>query len=142
VDARFTNNGLARLVSGLRDVTMHCRNPIVTYSQNVLIDCNGPSMISDVFLRQHELLTYDRLNAAARNFLESSGDTISLESMIRTYHEMVVIFHDWFSARQHEIHGESFGHLERIEQELREIKAAEKSYFDALLSPAQNDTSG
>jgi hypothetical protein len=91
-----------------------------------------------VFLRKQVILTYDKLDPAARAFLESSGDEISLESVIRTYHEAAVDFHEWLSARQHETHSEAFGHLERIEQELREIKAEEKAYFDGLVPPPQS----
>jgi hypothetical protein len=135
VDARFKNNGLARLVNGLRNVNLHCHHLVITYRQKVQVDRSGPSMTCDVFLIKQVIMTYDKLDPAARAFLESSGDEIGLESVIRTYHLAAAEFHEWLAARQHEIHGEAFSHLERIEQELREIKAAEKAYFDELLPP-------
>jgi hypothetical protein len=44
VDARFKNNGLARLVNGLRNVNLHCHHLVITYSQNVRVDRRRPSM--------------------------------------------------------------------------------------------------
>jgi hypothetical protein len=139
VDARFKENGLTRLVNALRNINIHCHHLIITYSQRVNIDRAGPSMTCDVFIRKEVILAHNNLHAAARAFLESSGDQIGLESVIRSYHETMLDFHEWFSTRQHQIHGEAFRHVERIEQELRDIKAAEKAYFENMAPPAQPD---
>ena len=132
VDARFIDNGVTRLVSAFRNINMHCHHLMITYTQNVKIDRGGSSITSDVFIRKDEILAHGKLHAAARTFLESSGNQISLESIIRRYHDTIVDFYEWFSAWQQEIHSKAFGHVERIEQELREIKAAERAYFENL----------
>jgi hypothetical protein len=132
INERFVNNGLAQLVKSLRNVNMHCHQLIITYSERVNIDRNGASIASEVYIRKDAILAHGNLPASARTFLVEMGDRISLEAIIERYHDAMVDFYDWFSARQQEIHGEAFRNLERIEQELREIKAAEKEYFEGL----------
>jgi hypothetical protein len=139
VDARFKENGLTRLVNALRNVNLHCHHLIITYSQQVRIDRGGQSISSEVFRPRDKLLAHGDLHSAARAFVESSTDRIGLESLVRRYHQSMLDFHRWFSARQQEIHGEAFARLARIEQELREIKAAEKAHFDGLAASAQSD---
>lgn len=93
VDRDFTHAPLAQFVQQLRNYTVHERLPVAT---GQLSGVPGVSFESRIVLHPSELLKWPKWNSLARRYMETAGDDIAIEDVVKEYTAVVVAFNEWF----------------------------------------------
>jgi hypothetical protein len=114
----FADDQLANFVKGLRQYFQHFGLPHIYFETAWSRD--NPIFLRTVRLRNRELQDFD-WKQKAREFLLSQSEDIDLFLLVKTYHEKVVQFYEWFQGRQEEIHADQFAEVAEKQMQIRRI---------------------
>lgn len=137
VDRDFKSNGRHHFVKGLRNSILHCRMPTLSYEVTRSYRTGGEIVSFEVHFKKEQLIKSFDWSAIAHDFILNSPEKISLRPMFSQYHEEVMAFHSWFTARQQEVHREPIEALAVVETELRAITVAERKHFEKTAGQEQ-----
>jgi len=98
----FAENPLHQFIQGLRNYIIHKELPVI----GSILNLN--EIKSDLIIDISELRNNFEWNKFAKEFMDSKNDDEKLESIVLDYFKLVLDFHDWFYARQLEVHSEIF----------------------------------
>jgi hypothetical protein len=101
IDRRFATHPLSQFVVGLRQFALHYRTPSIS-NQITLVP--GKSFTHKVMLSKKDLLEFSGWKSAAKQFLVSSNENISLIDFIKEYSNHINEFYKWVEIRLREIH--------------------------------------
>lgn len=140
VTNRFSKNPVAKFVHDLRNYMLHCGLPnssmFVRFSQNPE-EPDQPSQIltTGVGLGTEELKGWDGWTSPARAYLDSVGEEVPIELLVRTYTSQVEEFQTWIEAQLLEFHTDDIANLDLLYEEY----ASSESKLNESSNPAKND---
>jgi len=112
VDKEFAASQLHKFVTDLRNYVLHVRLPVSTGSLSWVRD--GP-LTCRTLLDSADLFRWEGWSPLARQYIEASGESVDLETAVRTYTDGVMAFDRWVAANfaQEHVDGvESYLHAE------------------------------
>ena len=70
-------------------------------------------------IKKSELLKFGGWKSKAKDFIRGAGPTIDLEAAIRTYHDNVNGFCNWFETKQRDVHRDDFAYAHCVAEKLK-----------------------
>ena len=141
IKSRFAENGLHQFIQGLRNMTTHCRFPVIAYAEHRHIGITSTSVDHQVFFQKDDLLKYGGWSSLAKSFIEDAPEKIDVATVMRDYHSLVVAFHEWFSEIQRAVHREQLEEMESLELELRKVADDVRANWKARLTESPPEQS-
>lgn len=108
----FVENPLHQFIQELRNYIVHKELPIVGSKLNL------EEIKADLIIDISELRNNFHWKKSAKEFIDSKGDDEKLGSITSDYFKLVLDFHDWFYARQLEIHSEIFKEANELRERI------------------------
>lgn len=129
VDTEFANDGLALFIKGLRNYCVHYSLPLVGVQLGIQSDIHtGTSTNWGVPLSISKLLAWDGWTARPRAFLQGSGPTIDLATVVRQYRDKVESFQGWFQEQQRSVHRAEYEHQARTRFQIARLLELARFY--------------
>lgn len=101
VTLTFMDSAMAQFVQRLRNYMLHKELP---FTSATMLLATGPDFDCYVNLDLTRLRLWDGWNAKALEYLDQPGDQVRLDQLVSLYTSAVSEFHDWFEARQEQLH--------------------------------------
>jgi hypothetical protein len=101
----FEKDPLSQFVKCLRIYCQHYAPPNIIVEESLIENPDGtPKIEKKVLLRTEDLISFDRWNSTAREYLNKPDKQIDLLEIIDLYRTKVINFYLWVISRQNEIH--------------------------------------
>ena len=120
----FADNPQAQFVQKLREYCQHYVSPLLSFQSAWNSGQERP--VRTAVLRKDELLRFDGWNAAAKQHLNGSPDSIDFLVAMRNYHSQVLEFYTWFQSHQEQVHMDELSEFRKKEGELLRVQLEDK----------------
>lgn len=127
IDAEFAQEPLAKFVQDLRNFMLH--NGLPNSEMFLKFESNpdlpeGGVMQTGIHIRTRPLLEWDNWTAAARTFIESSGEFVDIRSFAEAYTDKIVAFHDWLQGELDQFHLSDLEELRVLQESMSRLEVS------------------
>ncbi len=150
VNKRFSENPLTKFVHDLRNYMLHCGLPhssmFIHFTQDPEQPDRAGQITTGVRLGTSELKSWGGWTAPARKYLETVGDEVPIEALVKEYVLQVEAFQAWLSEQLVEFHAADLTELDALRDEYaqsiskpessREPKMLEETFAPELANVA------
>ena len=116
LEKQFKSVDLVKFVQDLRNFALHQRLPVASAN---LSFSNTSGTSHSISLKVKELKEWSGWKAPSKRYLESIGDVLDLQEVMKEYASIADSFYSWFNRRQYEIHQQAFRELNDLKKEYR-----------------------
>lgn len=120
----FADNPKAQFVQKLREYCQHYVSPLLSFQSAWNSGQKRP--VRSAVLRKEELVRFKGWNAAAKQYLQDSTDSIDFLVAVRNYHSQVLEFYTWFQTHQERVHMDELSEFKKKEGELLRVQLEDK----------------
>ncbi len=132
ISGRFALDGVSQFVQCLRNFCLHYRTPLI--SSRTDFDHKQGTYTRSVRLAKGDLNKFSNWSKPARDYMSGLPESIDLLSVMNTYREGIVAFHDWLNQRLGEVHQAHLDEYNRLSRKIDEIHSQDLRYMGAWLS--------